>query len=1300
MSYSIFIDYSVEDLLERISLNYKNKVKDVNIDGFFYEKIPIFVSQSEGIYKYLFFKLTEEEKILINIKTFNLQSFYNEYSKPYLQDTKYSNNLKNNSNNLEIKRQINKETIFWFLYSYFFDIILKSYEQIRGKDRISSNDSKISCIEIDKNRDFEFQKNDFIDSSDFKKLVNFLIIFADLYEQYETYRDFEDWDILKNQDLSKVDYSILNGFFQFNEYGKFTINNKIYEDSFQIELIKLIINSPLKNTKHHILKRIKNCDKDCQIKPKYPKNPIFFIAFDNIPYFYFYFLKKISEFVDIYFYFLLPSKEFLDQQEIEKQQEIETIKDDFTLNETENKGSSYLLSFCAPRQKEFMKEFLKFFQFNICSNISSCNVDSKNVSQLEGKKKEYNENDAIEESLLQKYQIFLNNSKNQDDSFIKNSKLDDSIQIFSNYTELRELEVIKDKILEVLSKDRSLKYEDIIIMTVDSSRYLPYIEIVFKYQEPSLPIFVVDRDSSKDSEIFNTINLFLELLSSNFSKSNFLDFMSSEIIMRKFDLQIKDIDTFNRLFSNYLWGSDFDDLAEYLEEISEKNFFNQIASSEKLFDYKDLSFNFDIESSFLSNTIGYISSNSYFEKDSFIEFNKSIIPLNTEIEGEFIERVEKFFLLYRLLLYFYKFSKKPHLPKEYLIFFENFFDYLTLDSEEYHHQILYYRNKINEFFDEIGKVLENKEGYGFKISFDTLKLCLKDYLKSYQYSYGWTTGRILFSEMISLRNVPAKVISILGLNDLDFPRNTTPFSFDLLIKDKRCWDREIRESDKYLFLESILSAKKYLFLSYIGKNPTDNKEKAPSIALKIFQEDINSNLLKDEKLTAIQIPIQPFSKKYYFKNFDISNDSCFKTYSKSWLTFFKVLFEEKSEVVAEQLKNINNKSINFIDIDDFLDFIKNPFKLYLKKVMNVDLYLSDYDFDNEFDQFAGKRNFETLFFNLVNLSLKKDENKSIDQDLLNYYKIKYLKPRGILTEIDYDMLKKRAENFSNKLKSMISPNPKSIYIKQIKIKEEKLESLNYPILLKSYQVFIDDNIKPQFLLIYKQVYKQKKEDILLPFLFLFHTYFYNIEEIAIIEINKNDKFIIAKLEDSLYDFASSNDSNLKNQKNADYKSEKAVKSKSLKKDFESISKLMKIMCQNKNVENKCEITNKDKNQEIAKQINDKISALFNYYNDMIINGKLLPIFLFNLKTKKDIDKYIKLLENKAEIKENLENIIFEYSYEKDYFDLSEYYKKWAFFKYIDEFVKKDNQDLSEEYIEAISTIAKILININDGNDNN
>ena len=88
-------------------------------------------------------------------------------------------------------------------------------------------------------------------------------------------------------------------------------------------------------------------------------------------------------------------------------------------------------------------------------------------------------------------------------------------------------------------------------------------------------------------------------------------------------------------------------------------------------------------------------------------------------------------------------------------------------------------------------------------------------------SSGFMAGGVTFCEMLPMRAVPFKVVCLLGMNDGAYPRPTAVPAFDLIAANPRLGDRSRRKDDRYLFLESILSARKCLYLSYVGQSVRD-----------------------------------------------------------------------------------------------------------------------------------------------------------------------------------------------------------------------------------------------------------------------------------------------------------------------------------------------------------------------------------------------------------------------------------------------------------------------------------------------
>ena len=157
-----------------------------------------------------------------------------------------------------------------------------------------------------------------------------------------------------------------------------------------------------------------------------------------------------------------------------------------------------------------------------------------------------------------------------------------------------------------------------------------------------------------------------------------------------------------------------------------------------------------------------------------------------------------------------------------------------------------------------------------------------------------------------MRSIPFRVVCLLGMNADDFPRESRPLSFDLMMQYPRRGDRGRSNDDRYLFLETLLSAREVLYLSYVGKDIRDNTDKAPATVLTEMLSYTNSSYSREksdgEAVVALQHPLQPFSKRY----FDQSHARLYN-FKSDW-------FDAAS--TEQQLQ-----SVAFIDTDETLSLI-------------------------------------------------------------------------------------------------------------------------------------------------------------------------------------------------------------------------------------------------------------------------------------------------------------------------------------------------------------------------------------------
>ena len=130
-------------------------------------------------------------------------------------------------------------------------------------------------------------------------------------------------------------------------------------------------------------------------------------------------------------------------------------------------------------------------------------------------------------------------------------------------------------------------------------------------------------------------------------------------------------------------------------------------------------------------------------------------------------------------------------------------------------------------------------------------------------------GGITFCGMVPQRAIPFKVVAVLGLNDGEFPRAGSDSGLDLMARFRRLGDRDVRTDDRYLFLETLMSARTRLHLSFLGEGVRDGKPRSPAAPLAELMAalDTGAGLVTDDDHTdrpwRVRHPLQPFDARYF-----------------------------------------------------------------------------------------------------------------------------------------------------------------------------------------------------------------------------------------------------------------------------------------------------------------------------------------------------------------------------------------------------------------------------------------------------
>ena len=571
-------------------------------------------------------------------------------------------------------------------------------------------------------------------------------------------------------------------------------------------------------------------------------------------------------------------------------------------------------------------------------------------------------------SVLQQIQSSI---LNMDESFYINDFFDESIKVNACHNPRRELEVLHDYVIGVLDSNRDIEPRDIIVMAPDIQDYSPYIRSIFG-DENSLAFSVSDQ-SVRTSPLVNAYCNILQLFRTRLTGNDILEILEHPDVLANFKLSVEDIPQIREWIheSAICWGKD----SEYRAELGLP-----------AFEQNSWKFGFD------RLMAGYAFSDEFLYEDSLA------IPIGEQgvTLGQFKSAVETLFEIEETF-------RKDHSTEEWCrILQEVLRDCVAEDNDNSNEH-----NFITQSISRLEKLWTLAE-IEQELSAETVIKAFTGLLDESTSSYGFLDNGITFCSLLPMRSIPAKVVCLLGMNEGEFPRTDKESGFDLISLHWRQGDRTKRLDDRYLFLESLLSARKNFYVSFRGMDENENTRIPPSIVLAEFLEFLKR---VDERKFAVQYhPLHSFSSKY----FDVS-DNDYRSYSyknfKAAEAHLSASHERQEFCPAElpYAEGFQEDGWIHLSLKDLVDFFKHPAKQFLKHQTGTGLW------QEENVELADTEPFEKLdhlaAFNLRNDLLEKLLDNSgeilsgeLQQDLKKLTLAKGQLQYGLRGEEEFDSL--------------------------------------------------------------------------------------------------------------------------------------------------------------------------------------------------------------------------------------------------------------------------------------------------------
>jgi exodeoxyribonuclease V gamma subunit len=142
-------------------------------------------------------------------------------------------------------------------------------------------------------------------------------------------------------------------------------------------------------------------------------------------------------------------------------------------------------------------------------------------------------------------------------------------------------------------------------------------------------------------------------------------------------------------------------------------------------------------------------------------------------------------------------------------------------------------------------------------------------------------GRTTVCGMVPMRSLPFRVIAVLGLNQGVFPRASEQPEYDLMRGTHQPGDRDLLESDRFLFLELLASAKDRLIFTSCGLQ--DGEARPPSSVLETLLSWLDTEYRVGEtkagEAITVDYPLHPGSRRYLSARVE---DKLLSTWGTQW----------------------------------------------------------------------------------------------------------------------------------------------------------------------------------------------------------------------------------------------------------------------------------------------------------------------------------------------------------------------------------------------------------------------------------
>lgn len=379
---------------------------------------------------------------------------------------------------------------------------------------------------------------------------------------------------------------------------------------------------------------------------------------------------------------------------------------------------------------------------------------------------------------------------------------DDSIRVHLCHGPRRELEVVASVLRDAFERDASLLPEDVIVMAPDIDAIAADIDAVFgpgAEEQGGLPYRIADRGSYRRSPVADAFRGLLALAPTRMSRSAVFDWLALPDVAARFGLDEEAV----------LSLADWAERAGIRFGLDEHH-----RESFALPPLREHTVAAGLDRLVLAHALGDTS-----------DCVRGLVPVGQDrfADPAWIGALCEVDLLLRSAV---EGARMERSVADWTHWLANLLARAVARSDANSHE----HAAIATLFERLRTAAE-ATGFERTIPFAAMRERVVAALEASPAPQAFLAGGVTFCQLVPLRAIPFRIVVVTGLVDGEFPRSRAPIGFDLMARAARAGDRSLRDDDRHLFLEALLSARDKLVLTVPAHDLRDGAARPPSIVV-------------------------------------------------------------------------------------------------------------------------------------------------------------------------------------------------------------------------------------------------------------------------------------------------------------------------------------------------------------------------------------------------------------------------------------------------------------------------------------